>query len=140
MACNNMQRYFSYLCHPVAVHEPGPKPARECVVHHGVGDVGAAPAGPPAQRQPAVAGRPGKVGPAPSSFRLLQTPGGVHCVDVAGGHTSYYRSGFTVSGGPVDAGHVFRVKDFTELATPVRCRHLTADLLLIMVTRLLLFN
>ena len=52
---------FSDSCHPVAVHELGPEPTRECVVHHGVGDGGgAAPAGPPAQRRPAMEPRPGK--------------------------------------------------------------------------------
>ena len=79
MACNNSQGDFSYSCHPVAVHEAGPKPARECVVHHGAGNEGgAAPAGPPTQRRSAVAGRPGRVGPASPSSRPLQTPSGVH--------------------------------------------------------------
>ena len=40
----------------------------------------------------------------------------------------------------MDAGLVFRVIAFAELMTPARCRHPAADLLLVMVTRLLLYK
>ena len=58
---------FSDSCYPAAIS--GPEPDGERVVHHGAGDGGAEPAGPPAQRRPAVGRRPGEVRRAPPPSR-----------------------------------------------------------------------